>query len=507
MLSFGTAGLRGPVRDGPDGMNVENVVRATAGLAAWLVDNGDAGRTVVVGRDARHGSEAFADSAREVFAGAGFDVVGLPEPGPTPLVAFACRALDAAAGVMITASHNPPADNGYKVYLDGSAQLISPDDRDIEAAIGAVDPSSVRRTTPVDDGRGGRIRDDYLARLAARFPRSDGPPVRIALTAMHGVGGALAVEALAHAGFTDVHTVPEQFAPDPDFPTVAFPNPEEPGATDLLLATGRRVDADLLIALDPDADRCAVGVRDGDSWRMLTGDETGALLGDAIMQSAPSGSVVASSIVSGTLMHTIAVSRGFDARRTLTGFKWLVRAGEPLVYAYEEALGHCVDPDAVRDKDGVAATVACALIARAWQDRGGLSAALDTLMARHGVHVTSQQSVRFDDAAEGAALLRRLRERPPTAVGGFTMTVADYADRTDGLRTDGLELVGSDDAGGTLRVMVRPSGTEPKIKFYGQVTRPADIDTVRAVRDRAAATLQRAVDSVLDASRTEESNR
>ncbi|QRY63482.1 phospho-sugar mutase [Gordonia sp. PDNC005] len=507
MLSFGTAGLRGPVRDGPDGMNVENVVRATAGLAAWLIESGYAGRTVVVGRDARHGSEVFAEAAREVFAGAGFDVIGLPEPGPTPLVAFGCRALDAAAGVMITASHNPPADNGYKVYLGGGAQLISPDDREIEAAISRVEPASVQRTTTTDDGRGDRIRGDYLARLATRFPRSDNPSVRIALTAMHGVGGALAVEALAHAGFTDVHPVTEQFTPDPDFPTVAFPNPEEPGATDLLLATGRRVDADLLIALDPDADRCAVGVRDGDGWRMLTGDETGALLGEAILQSAPTGSVVASSIVSGTLMHTIALSRGFDARRTLTGFKWLVRAGEPLVYAYEEALGHCVDPDAVRDKDGISAAVACALIAHSWHDRGGLSAALDTLMARHGVHVTGQRSVRFDNAADGAALLRQLRERPPTTVEGFTVAVADYAERTDSLRTDGLELAGSDDAGGTLRVMVRPSGTEPKIKFYGQVTRPADIDTVREVRKRAVTTLQRAVDSVLDASRTEEPNR
>ncbi|GEE01991.1 putative phosphomannomutase PmmB [Gordonia spumicola] len=507
MLSFGTAGLRGPVRDGPDGMNVENVTRATAGLAAWLTARGHAGRTVVVGRDARHGSDRFAAATRDVFAAAGFDVVALPDPGPTPLVAFACRALDAAAGVMITASHNPAADNGYKVYLDGGAQLVEPADREIEAAIAAVDPSTVRRTPCAPDERARGVRADYLARLADRFPPVAAPSVRIALTAMHGVGGRLAVDALARAGFPDVHPVAEQFAPDPDFPTVAFPNPEEPGATDLLLDHARRVDADLAIALDPDADRCAVGVRVGDAWRMLTGDETGALLGDAILDAAAPDAVVASSIVSGTLMDSIARARGFDARRTLTGFKWLVRAGEPLVYAYEEALGHCVDPAAVRDKDGVSAAIAAARIAQSWRGRGGLGAALDALMARYGVHMTAGRSVRFDSPADGDALTRALRHRPPTTIAGFAITVNDYLTRGDRLRTDAIELSGTDGDGRTLRVIARPSGTEPKMKFYGQMTRPAGPDTVESVRARMETQLQRAIDDVLDAARAEEPNR
>ena len=347
-LAFGTAGLRGPVRDGPDGMNVGTVTRATAGLAAWLVEHGHTGETVVVGRDARHGSAEFHTATTEVLSAAGFDVVALDEPGPTPLVAFACRQLGAAAGVMITASHNPPQDNGYKVYLDGGAQLIGPADREIESLISAApDAGDVPRSPVATDPRAATVRDDYLARLDQRFGAPTASNVRIALTAMHGVGGALAVDALRRSGFADVVVVDQQFAPDPDFPTVAFPNPEEPGATDLLLALAREKEADLAIALDPDADRCAVGVPDhAGEWRMLTGDETGALLGDAALdgwaarhgtvatQPAP---VIASSIVSGTLMNSIASRRGAVARRTLTGFKWLVRAGDPLAYAYEEA--------------------------------------------------------------------------------------------------------------------------------------------------------------------------
>ncbi|MCF8611756.1 phospho-sugar mutase [Gordonia sp. HY285] len=511
MLTFGTAGLRGPVHDGPDGMNVRTVTRATAGLAAWLTANGLSGGTVVVGRDGRHGSEEFAAATREVLAACGFDVVALPDPGPTPLVSFACRALDAVAGVMVTASHNPPDDNGYKVYLDGGAQLVEPADRAIEQAIRAVG-DDVPRTPVTPDARAHRIRDDYLARLRVRFPASDGPNVRIAVTAMHGVGGTLVVDALRDAGFPDVHPVPEQFDPDPDFPTVAFPNPEEPGAVDLLLATAARVDADLAIALDPDADRCAVGVSHGQTWRMLTGDETGALLGaaildDALVRSGPRP-VVASSVVSGTLMHDDALARGADARRTLTGFKWLVRAGEPLAYAYEEAIGHCVDPDAVRDKDGVSAALACARIARDWVDRGGLSAALDRLAERRGVYVTAQRSLRFDDPAQITAYMSRLRAHPPRVLAGFDVTVADYASRDDGLRTDGVECVGFRlDSTERLRVFVRPSGTEPKVKIYGQMTRSAAGTSVGRVRADVSGELQRALDEVATVELREDRNR
>ncbi|GAA4674040.1 phospho-sugar mutase [Gordonia humi] len=507
MLAFGTAGLRGPVREGPDGMNVATVTRATAGLAAWLGAHGYAGGTVVVGRDARHGSDDFAAATREVLAAAGFDVVALPDPGPTPLVAFACRALDAVAGVMVTASHNPAGDNGYKVYLAGGAQLIGPADREIEAAISAA-ADDVARTPVGSDARARRIRDDYLDRIAVRFPETDGAPVRIAVTAMHGVGGPLVVDALHRTGFPDVHPVPRQQEADPDFPTVAFPNPEEPGATDLLLATARRVNADLAIALDPDADRCAIGIRDGDDWRMLTGDETGALLGEAILTDAPADPppVVASSIVSGTLMHDDARARGADARRTLTGFKWLVRAGEPLVYAYEEALGHCVDPDAVRDKDGISAAVACALIARSWAGRGGIGAALDALARRRGVYVTAQRSLRFDDPARITAFLTALRQSPPGEVAGFPVTVADYADRHDALATDGIELTGSrphstgeqgsTDGEEALRIFVRSSGTEPKLKIYGQLTRPWAGASLGLQREQSSGDLAHALEQI-----------
>ncbi|MFT4087000.1 MAG: phospho-sugar mutase [Gordonia sp. (in: high G+C Gram-positive bacteria)] len=498
-LRFGTAGLRGPVCDGPDGMNVETVTRATAGLAAWLGAHGAAGGTVVVGRDARHGSADFHRAACEVLSAAGFDVVALPDPGPTPLVAFACRAFDAAAGVMITASHNPPRDNGYKVYLDGGAQLIGPADREIEALIDAAPSAQDVPRAPVEpDARARSVRDRYLTRLAERFGPPVGRPVRIALTPMHGVGGDLALAALHAAGFDDVHVVDQQFAPDPDFPTVAFPNPEEPGATELLLALADLVEADLAIALDPDADRCAVGVRDGDRWRMLTGDETGALLGDRVLDdalpavAAGAAPVVASSIVSGTLLHTLATARGADARRTLTGFKWLVRAGEPLVYAYEEALGHCVDPQAVRDKDGISAAVAFARLTAERAARGQTPAdALSSLFDRYGIHRTAQRALRVDDLSQIAAVMTQLRTSPPAELAGVPLTADDLLTRPPAERTDAVVLSGAAPDGTALRVVARPSGTEPKLKYYGQVsTRPGGrVDATRPLNDLLAQAL------------------
>ncbi|MFT3663143.1 MAG: phospho-sugar mutase [Gordonia sp. (in: high G+C Gram-positive bacteria)] len=506
-LRFGTAGLRGPVREGPDGMNVETVTRATAGLAAWLRARGEAGGTVVVGRDARHGSEAFFAATTEVLAAAGFDVVALPEPGPTPLVAFATRRLGAVAGVMITASHNPPEDNGYKVYLGAGseasglgvagAQLIEPADREIEACIDAAPPArAVARRPVTPNARARRVRAQYLDRLDERFGPAVAGTVRIALTPMHGVGGALACDALVRAGFDRLHVVDEQFAPDPDFPTVAFPNPEEPGATDALLELAADRNADLAIALDPDADRCAVGIRESDGrWRMLTGDETGALLGARILDDLglddpgePDGSVpeeagergdggrrdraarpvIASSIVSGTLLHRMATARGADARRTPTGFKWLVRAGEPLVFAYEEALGHCVDPEAVRDKDGISAAVALARIAQGRADRGSsLAEALAELRTGYGTHVTAQRSLRMGDPADIAALMADFRTAPPTAPGGFGVVVRDLLSAEPSI--DAVELTGTDPSGSRLRIVVRPSGTEPKLKYYGEL--------------------------------------
>ena len=480
-LTFGTAGLRGPMRQGPGGMNVDTVTTATWALAKVLKDRCLGGSTVVVGRDARHNSDDFALATAEVLAAEGFSVTLLPDPAPTPVVAFAVRRMGAAAGVQITASHNPPTDNGYKVYLDGGMQIVPPTDRDIETAMASV-PAEVPRAevTPATTDLIG----DYVRR-AATVRRTTGE-VRIALTALHGVGGEPALLTLREAGFTDVHVVTEQYSPDPDFPTVAFPNPEEPGATDLLLALAVEVEADVAIALDPDADRCAVGIPTPSGWRMLSGDETGWLLGDYILSQIDpgdvmSGCVVASTIVSSRLLAAIAARHGAHHVETLTGFKWLARAdtgvaGRTLVYAYEEAIGHCVDPAAVRDKDGISAAVlACDLVA-ALRDEGRTPTdALDALALRHGVHTTTAMSVPAD-----AALMDRLRMSPPAQLGGEPVEVTDLLSRRGQQRTDALIYTGE-----SVRVAVRPSGTEPKVKAYLEIRLPPrdDVSVARAVAD------------------------
>ncbi len=470
-LRFGTAGLRGPVRPGPGGMNVELVARATWAVGEWVRTNGSAG-PVVVGRDARHGSAEFFTTTTEVLAGAGLDVVALPGHSPTPLVAFACRDLDAAAAVQITASHNPAGDNGYKLYggtgtdVPG-AQIVGPDAAQIESLMGRA-PAVIARRSARSDTRAADNRDRYLARLAARFGRC-GAPLRIALTPLHGVGGPLAVAALRRAGFDDLHVVDEQFAPDPDFPTVAFPNPEERGATDALLHLAARVDADLAIALDPDADRCALAVPDADGWRLLTGDEVGGVLCHEL---AVPDAVVASSIVSGTLAHDVAVAAGARSVRTLTGFKWLVRAGEPLCYAYEEAIGHCADPVAVRDKDGISAAVLAAQVAARHRAAGSsLGALLDDLAVRHGMHTTVGRSLRLTAPGGAAEVMRTLRATARPTLAGVACQLHDYATRDDRLRTDAVEFTGAHrDA--RIRALVRPSGTEPKVKAYVEVVVP-----------------------------------
>ncbi|MGC5027489.1 phospho-sugar mutase [Tsukamurella sp. DT100] len=474
-LSFGTAGLRGPVRGGPSGMNVAVVTRTTWALGEWLKAKCLGGGTVVVGRDARRGSEAFFAAATEVLAAQGFAMVALPEPGPTPWVSFATKALGAVAGVQITASHNPPADNGYKVYLDGGAQLVSPADAEIEKLIAAAPPATEIARTPVPaDPRATEVVAAYLDRVSALRP-APAVPLRIALTPMHGVGGEVAVEALRRSGFDDVHVVEQQFAPDGEFPTVAFPNPEEPGASDLLLALAERVDADLAVALDPDADRCALGARFADGWRMLTGDESGSLLGahllDAPLDGAPSDPLVATTIVSSELLGAIAESRGARYARTLTGFKNLVRAGDGLVFAYEEALGLCVDPSTVRDKDGISAAVVAAGYAAALKAQGsGLPDALDALYRRHGVYLSSQYALRVDDVARIAAIMAALRADPPIEVANTAVGCEDLL--TARPATDALVFRGDG-----VRVTVRPSGTEPKAKFYLEVIEPVTIDS------------------------------
>lgn len=489
-LTFGTAGLRGPVRGGPDAMNVAVVSRATWAVARVLGDRGLAGSPVIVGRDARHGSAVFATVTAEVLAAEGFSVLLLPGPVPTPVVAFAVRQTGAAAGIQITASHNPPADNGYKVYFDGGIQIVSPTDRHIEAAMAAAPPADEIARTPVTAADTDLI--ERYVRRAAAVRRSAGS-VRVALTALHGVGGAVAVDALRRAGFHEVHTVGAQFAPDPDFPTVAFPNPEEPGAADALLTLAADVGADVAIALDPDADRCAVGIPTGvpgaSGWRMLSGDETGWLLGDYILshEASPENAVVASTVVSSRMLASIAESHGATHVETLTGFKWLARAdsevpGRTLVYAYEEAIGHCVDPDAVRDKDGISAAVLVCDLVAALTGRGrSVPDALDDLARRYGVHdvaaVSRQVGVGQTGAGEAAELMRRLRAAPPARLAGFAATITDIG--------DALIFTGGDDEA-SARVVVRPSGTEPKLKSYLEI-RCSPTDDLPLARRRAGA--------------------
>jgi phosphomannomutase len=492
-LTFGTAGLRGPMRDGPGGMNVDTVTRATWAVAKVLKDRCLGGSTVVVGRDARHQSDDFAMAAAEVLVAEGFSVVLLPDATPTPVVAFAVRHMRAAAGVQITASHNPPRDNGYKVYFDGGLQIVPPTDRDIESAMAAA-PATIDRA-PVSPSST-EIVEQYIARAAS--VRRTTEDVRVALTPMHGVGGEVAVQTLREAGITDVHVVEEQFAPDPDFPTVDFPNPEEPGATDLLLSLAAYSDADVAIALDPDADRCAMGVPTVEGWRMLTGDETGWLLGDYILTQLDSdvadSTVVASTIVSSRMLAAIAASHGAEHVETLTGFKWLARAdagrpGATLVYAYEEAIGHCVDPAAVRDKDGISAAVlVCDLVAALRREGRTVSDALDDLARKYGLHMTTAVSVEID----ADAVMSALRADPPTRVADEDVAVVDLLDRRGQERTDALIYTGE-----TIRLAVRPSGTEPKVKAYLEIRLPVQED-VESVREFAEGRLEDAKAAAVD---------
>ncbi|MEU8416583.1 phospho-sugar mutase [Amycolatopsis japonica] len=490
-LEFGTAGLRGPVRAGPHGMNVAVVTRTTAGVAAWLTAQGHSGGVVVVGRDARHGSEAFAKAAAEVLTAAGFAVKTLPGPLPTPVLAFAVLELGAVAGIQITASHNPPADNGYKLYDATGGQIVPPSDGEIERAIEAAPPAISVPREPGAEVLGDELRDAYLAKVAL-LPRGPERAVKVAATALHGVGAETLRAAFERAGFTELSLVAEQSTPDPDFPTVAFPNPEEPGATDLLLALASEVGADLAIALDPDADRCALGVRERDgSWRMLRGDETGVLLGWHVLSTVDSvDPLVATTIVSSSMLGEVAKEFGARYAETLTGFKWLVRAGEGLVFAYEEALGLCVNPGFVRDKDGISAAVLAAGLAASLRAAGrGPLDVLDELAVKHGVHVTDQVSLRVTDLSVRERLMAGLRATPPASLGGTDVTMEDLLPDADVLRLTGEGL----------RVVIRPSGTEPKLKAYLQIKEPVtgDLAEARAAADARLAALRADIESRL----------
>lgn len=519
-LEFGTAGIRGPLGAGPARMNRVVVRRTTAGIAQRLRQSDvDANRGVVVGHDARHKSREFANDTAAVLAGAGIPVHVLEGLSPTPLVAFAVRDLGAAAGIQITASHNPAGDNGYKVYWSDGAQILPPVDAEISAAIDAM-------TVAADIGVGTdgiKVADPALQQ---RYERAvlplrlhpEATDLRIVYTPLHGVAGPMVVSLLQHAGFNQISVVGQQAQPDPDFPTVPFPNPEEPGALDLALAQAQAEDADLVIANDPDGDRIAAAMPTDQGWRPLNGDEIGCLLADWLLTRGPQdhGRMVATTVVSSRLLAAIADHHDVGYAETLTGFKWLARvardagdSGGRMVLAYEQALG-AMCGTAVLDKDGISAALVLADMAAALKAQGlTLGDLLDDLARRHGVYLTTGRNVRLD-GPEGAVLvtatLERLCDRPPSEIAGLAVvSVADHlqgvrrhADgRTEALTTPPTNLIGLELADRS-RLQVRPSGTEPLLKFYVEVVEPVSgRESLSEVRGRGHDRSDRLADALL----------
>lgn len=493
-LQFGTAGLRGALGAGPNRMNRVVVAQAAAGLCRYLLDHASDGErpSIVVGYDARFNSDVFARDTAEIAQGMGLDAHVLPEPAPTPVLAFAIGHLDCSAGVMVTASHNPPQDNGYKVYLADTSQIVPPADADISAAIDAVGRVDELERSDAFTVLGPDVAQAYRAAAVALSgtlgsAEVDRRAVSAVYTPMHGVGRDTVTQVVQAAGFAPLHVVAEQAEPDPRFPTVAFPNPEEPGAMDLALAKAAEVEADLVLANDPDADRCAVGVRAATGTvTMLSGDQVGVLLGDLLLRRGVSGTFAAS-VVSSDMLGRVASAHGGTWQQTLTGFKWLGKIGD-LAYGYEEALGYSVAPHIARDKDGVTAVLAVLELAAELKAEGRtLLDRLDDLYREHGLHHTAQLSVRVEDLAIIATAMTTLRTAPPAGLAGLAVTTID--DLADGWRdlppTDGirLELAPGDGIDG-VRIICRPSGTEPKLKCYLEVVASAQ-DGLDAARERA----------------------
>ena len=506
-LRFGTAGLRGAVGAGPNRMNHVTVTRATAALARWLTDRGDSAAEagVVIGHDARHRSDEFARQTSRVLAGAGIRVHALPGRMPTPFLAFAVPKLAAAAGVMITASHNPRADNGYKLYLSDGAQVVPPADTEIEALIDEVGPVAAvplaADDSPLISRPGGELEQAYLDAICALTP----PPrsaawLRFVYTPLHGVAGRVALRAFEQAGFPAPDVVAAQFEPDPEFPTVSFPNPEEPGTLDLALAQARRSAADLVIANDPDGDRLAVAVPDDDvpgGWRILTGDQLGALLGAFLLQRMSSDPVTkldeqlfVSTVVSGTLLSRIVSAAGAQYAQTLTGFKWISRAadlreGIRFAFGYEEALGYDV-ANVVKDKDGISAALAVLSLAAVARSVGeSLLDAYSALEISHGVHLTGQLTLPCTTTTE---VMARLRAIAPAELAGQPVTaITDYTGGSWDLPSADVlsyQMPGA-------RLVIRPSGTEPKIKAYLEIVEPVSQGRISDARRDAAARIER----------------
>jgi phosphomannomutase len=472
-LEFGTAGLRGPLGPGPSRMNRAVVTKTAAGIAMYMKRYGMT--SVVIGRDARYGSEDFTRDTAEIMMGAGFTTYVLPRPLPTPVLAYAVRNLKCDVGIMITASHNPPQDNGYKVYLGGTvngvryegSQIISPTDTEISRDIAAVAPLP---TLP--RSKGWIVLDethvDAYIDATARLATQPGN-LTIVYSAMHGVGTETLRKVFTKAGFPEPILVKEQAEPDPDFPTVAFPNPEEPGAIDLSLKKAAEVSADLVIANDPDADRCAAAIREtSGTWRMLRGDEVGALLGEYMARKAPNKqAIMANSIVSSSILSKIARHYDLQFMETLTGFKWLAKIPH-LWFGYEEALGYAVDSTSVNDKDGISAALVLTQLATDLdRENRTLGDLLEEIWQRHGYHGTKQISVRTTSVAQIDAILSRFRNNTPHSIGKFPLSQFDDLEKpTDGLPpTNGVRIF----LGSNIRIIVRPSGTEPKIKCYIEV--------------------------------------
>lgn len=468
-LEFGTAGLRGNLGPGPSCMNRSVVSRTATGIVAFMKKNNL--KSVVIGRDARHGSLEFAQDSAEIFSGAGIKTLVLPRELPTPVLAYAVNKLKVDVGIMVTASHNPANDNGYKVYLGGSvkginfngSQIISPIDSDISHEISKVDLKPPRSNEFEIVGED--LIEDYVQATASLVKKSNN--LKIVYTPLHGVGAEVFLKVLKAAKFLDPIVVNEQSKPDPDFPTTKFPNPEELGVMDLAIEYAKKFNADLVLANDPDADRCAVSVKDySGTWRILRGDEIGVALGAYLIEKGNVGhGAIANSLVSSALLGKIATSKNIRFSETLTGFKWISKVPN-LEYGYEEALGYCVDPKTVNDKDGISAAILVAELANELKNNGKtLEDYLLEIGNEFGFYITDQISIRVGQVSESKALMDQVLNNPPKEILGCNLESIENLNEQKDLSTPGIRLKYS----GGIRVIIRPSGTEPKLKCYVEV--------------------------------------